>query len=189
VAARSNAITGNGSCLPELLRAEPLIIETLRLEESRFLDTLARGLSILDEATRDLPQGGTLPGSVAFNSTTPMVFRSISRRTPCARARFMWTSKDLNRRWIASAPRHARPGPVPANWRPRPYGSPSRRKPEQPSFWAMTWSARKVSSPRSSRTVRKSRRLALARPAPSSSIRRLSMPNPAVRSATRCHAR
>ncbi|MGH6800649.1 MAG: alanine--tRNA ligase, partial [Methylocella sp.] len=55
-----------GQAYPELLRAEPLIIETLRLEETRFLDTLARGLSILDEATRNLPQGGTLPGGVAF---------------------------------------------------------------------------------------------------------------------------
>ncbi|MGH9866075.1 MAG: alanine--tRNA ligase, partial [Candidatus Acidiferrales bacterium] len=55
-----------GQTYPELLRAEPLIIETLRLEETRFLDTLARGLSILDEAIRDLPQGGTLPGGVAF---------------------------------------------------------------------------------------------------------------------------
>src|SRR3984893_16663891 len=55
-----------GQAYPELLRAEPLIIETLRLEETRFLDTLARGLSILDDATRDLPQGGTLPGGVAF---------------------------------------------------------------------------------------------------------------------------
>ncbi len=55
-----------GQAYPELLRAEPLIIETLRLEETRFRDTLARGLSILDDATRDLPHGGTLPGSVAF---------------------------------------------------------------------------------------------------------------------------
>jgi alanyl-tRNA synthetase len=55
-----------GLAYPELLRAEPLIIETLRLEETRFRDTLARGLSILDDATRDLPQGGTLPGGVAF---------------------------------------------------------------------------------------------------------------------------
>ncbi|HXN89745.1 MAG TPA: alanine--tRNA ligase, partial [Methylocella sp.] len=55
-----------GQAYPELLRAEPLIIETLRLEETRFLDTLARGLSILGDATRDLPQGGTLPGGVAF---------------------------------------------------------------------------------------------------------------------------
>ena len=36
-----------GQAYPELLRAEPLIIETLRLEETRFRDTLARGLSIL----------------------------------------------------------------------------------------------------------------------------------------------
>ncbi|MGQ0444676.1 MAG: alanine--tRNA ligase [Beijerinckiaceae bacterium] len=55
-----------GQAYPELLRAEPLIVETLRLEETRFLDTLARGLAILDDATRHLPQGGTLPGSVAF---------------------------------------------------------------------------------------------------------------------------
>ncbi|MCI0736444.1 MAG: alanine--tRNA ligase [Beijerinckiaceae bacterium] len=55
-----------GQAYPELLRAEPLIVETLRLEESRFRDTLARGLSILDEAVRELPQGGTLPGHVAF---------------------------------------------------------------------------------------------------------------------------
>jgi alanyl-tRNA synthetase len=55
-----------GQAYPELLRAEPLIIETLRVEETRFQDTLARGLSILDDATRDLPQGGTLPGGVAF---------------------------------------------------------------------------------------------------------------------------
>ncbi len=55
-----------GQAYPELLRAEALIIETLRLEETKFRDTLVRGLSILDEETRDLPQGGTLPGSVAF---------------------------------------------------------------------------------------------------------------------------
>jgi alanyl-tRNA synthetase len=55
-----------GQAYPELLRAEPLIVETLRLEETRFRETLARGLSILDEETRNLPQGGTLPGEVAF---------------------------------------------------------------------------------------------------------------------------
>ncbi|WP_036264232.1 alanine--tRNA ligase [Methylocapsa aurea] len=55
-----------GHAYPELLRAEALIVETLRLEETRFRETLARGLSILDETTRDLPQGGALPGHVAF---------------------------------------------------------------------------------------------------------------------------
>jgi alanyl-tRNA synthetase len=55
-----------GPAYPELLRAEALIIETLRLEETRFRETLARGLAILDEETRDLPEGATLPGKVAF---------------------------------------------------------------------------------------------------------------------------
>ncbi len=55
-----------GQAYPELLRAEPLIAETLRLEETRFRETLARGLAILEEETSRLPQGGTLPGEVAF---------------------------------------------------------------------------------------------------------------------------
>ncbi|HET6378658.1 MAG TPA: alanine--tRNA ligase [Methylocella sp.] len=55
-----------GQAYPELVRAEPLIVETLRLEEDRFRETLARGLAILDEAARDLPKGGTLPGHIAF---------------------------------------------------------------------------------------------------------------------------
>ncbi len=55
-----------GTAYPELVRAEALIVETLRLEETRFRVTLARGLAILDEETRDLPQGGTLLGSTAF---------------------------------------------------------------------------------------------------------------------------
>ncbi|MGH6660439.1 MAG: alanine--tRNA ligase, partial [Rhodospirillales bacterium] len=41
-----------GQAYPELVRAEPLITETLKLEESRFRRTLERGLTILDEETR-----------------------------------------------------------------------------------------------------------------------------------------
>ncbi len=55
-----------GQAYPELVRAEALIVETLRLEETRFRETLARGLGILDEAVRDLPRDGILPGEVAF---------------------------------------------------------------------------------------------------------------------------
>src|ERR1700760_3273293 len=40
-----------GRAYPELARAEALISETLKLEEMRFLRTLARGLTLLDEAT------------------------------------------------------------------------------------------------------------------------------------------
>ena len=43
-----------GRAYPELVRAEALITETLRLEETRFRRTLARGLTLLDEATGDL---------------------------------------------------------------------------------------------------------------------------------------
>lgn len=55
-----------GQAYPELLRAEPLIAETLKLEESRFRKTLERGLSILDEETKSLKKGDKLRGETAF---------------------------------------------------------------------------------------------------------------------------
>ena len=55
-----------GQAYPELMRAETLIEETLRLEESRFRITLARGLSILDEETKNLRPGQSLSGETAF---------------------------------------------------------------------------------------------------------------------------
>ncbi|MGO4705796.1 alanine--tRNA ligase [Microvirga sp. 2MCAF38] len=55
-----------GQAYPELIRAEPLITETLKLEETRFRKTLERGLTILDEETRTLVQGQKLSGDVAF---------------------------------------------------------------------------------------------------------------------------
>jgi alanyl-tRNA synthetase len=55
-----------GAHYPELIRAEALITETLRLEETRFKQTLERGLKLLNEATVDLPAGERLSGEVAF---------------------------------------------------------------------------------------------------------------------------
>jgi alanyl-tRNA synthetase len=55
-----------GLAYPELTRADALITETLKLEESRFRKTLERGLSILDQETRALQQGDRLKGDVAF---------------------------------------------------------------------------------------------------------------------------
>jgi alanyl-tRNA synthetase len=43
-----------GQAYPELLRAEALISETLKLEETRFRKTLERGLTLLDEAVAKL---------------------------------------------------------------------------------------------------------------------------------------
>jgi alanyl-tRNA synthetase len=55
-----------GAAYPELIRAQPLIEETLRLEETRFRQTLERGLKLLDEATAGMAPGATLPGETAF---------------------------------------------------------------------------------------------------------------------------
>jgi len=55
-----------GSHFTELQRAQALITETLKLEETRFKQTLDRGLKLLDEETARLPEGGALPGEVAF---------------------------------------------------------------------------------------------------------------------------
>ncbi|HEY0282833.1 MAG TPA: alanine--tRNA ligase, partial [Rhizomicrobium sp.] len=55
-----------GAAYPELTRAEALIAETLKLEETRFRETLARGLKLLDETTGALKSGDRLAGDVAF---------------------------------------------------------------------------------------------------------------------------
>jgi alanyl-tRNA synthetase len=55
-----------GAAYPELVRAESLIKETLRLEETRFRKTLERGLSILDEKAAGLKQGDMFDGDTAF---------------------------------------------------------------------------------------------------------------------------
>ena len=55
-----------GAAYPELLRAQPLIEETLRQEETQFRRTLEKGLKLLDEATANLPAGATLAGETAF---------------------------------------------------------------------------------------------------------------------------
>jgi len=55
-----------GKAFPELGRAQPLITETLKLEETRFKETLGRGLRLLSEETGRLGEGEALPGTVAF---------------------------------------------------------------------------------------------------------------------------
>jgi len=55
-----------GQAYPELVRGQALIGETLKIEEVRFRRTLARGLSLLDEASGSLGAGDTFSGDVAF---------------------------------------------------------------------------------------------------------------------------
>ncbi len=55
-----------GDAYPELNRARALIVETLKLEETRFKQTLERGLRLLEEEVGRLGEGRPLPGDVAF---------------------------------------------------------------------------------------------------------------------------
>ncbi|KJE34472.1 alanyl-tRNA synthetase [Thalassospira sp. HJ] len=55
-----------GNAFPELVRAQALIEETLKLEEQGFKTMLDRGLKMLDDATDGMGEGATLSGDVAF---------------------------------------------------------------------------------------------------------------------------
>ncbi len=55
-----------GQAFPELFRANALITETLKLEELRFKKTLERGLKLLEDEVKKLPEKGILAGNVAF---------------------------------------------------------------------------------------------------------------------------
>ena len=55
-----------GAAFPELARAQPLIEETLKLEETRFRQTLVNGLRLLDDATAKMRSGDVLAGDIAF---------------------------------------------------------------------------------------------------------------------------
>ena len=55
-----------GQAFPELGRAQALIEETLKLEETRFRTTLDRGLRLLEDELGALPENAALPGQTAF---------------------------------------------------------------------------------------------------------------------------
>ena len=55
-----------GDAYPELGRAEALITETLKLEETKFKKTLDNGLKLLGESSAEMTKGAVFPGDVAF---------------------------------------------------------------------------------------------------------------------------
>ena len=55
-----------GAAYPELVQAQALIQETMQLEETRFRQTLDRGLKLLDDEVACLPQAAELSGQAAF---------------------------------------------------------------------------------------------------------------------------
>ncbi len=83
-----------GAAYPELARAQALIEETLKLEETRFRTTLARGLAILDEESRDLREGQDLSGDVAFKLYDTYGF-PLDLTQEALRARKIGVDKDV----------------------------------------------------------------------------------------------
>ncbi len=55
-----------GEAYPELIRAQSLITETLKLEESRFKETLDRGMTLLSNESKSLSSGDVFSGETAF---------------------------------------------------------------------------------------------------------------------------
>ncbi|MDN3567331.1 alanine--tRNA ligase [Paeniroseomonas aquatica] len=55
-----------GGAYPEIIRAEALVTETFKLEETRFRSLLERGLGLLADETAKLGDRATLPGDIAF---------------------------------------------------------------------------------------------------------------------------
>ncbi|RUT25910.1 alanine--tRNA ligase [Asaia sp. W19] len=55
-----------GSAYPELVQHQALIAETMKGEEERFTALLERGMSLLEDETARVAEGGALPGDVAF---------------------------------------------------------------------------------------------------------------------------
>lgn len=55
-----------GEAYPELYRAQNLILDTIKTEETRFLRTLDKGLRLLDDETKNLKEGDELSGATAF---------------------------------------------------------------------------------------------------------------------------
>ena len=59
-------ITEMNAAYPELVRAEKLILETLKYEEQRFKELLDRGIKHLDNEVKNIKPGNIFPGESAF---------------------------------------------------------------------------------------------------------------------------
>jgi alanyl-tRNA synthetase len=102
-----------GAAYPELLRAQPLVTETLLLEETNFKQTLERGLRLLEEETAHLGSGEPLPGETAFRlydtygfplDLTEDVLRGQGRRVAVEgfEAAMARQREEARRSWVGS---------------------------------------------------------------------------------------
>ncbi len=105
--------TQMGAAFPELIRAQALITETLRFEETNFKQTLERGLRLLDEEEDRLSPGQDFPGEVAFRlydtfgfplDLTEDVLRGRDRKVAIAGfdAAMQRQREDARKSWVGS---------------------------------------------------------------------------------------
>ena len=122
-----------GAAYGELVRAQPLITETLKLEESNFKQTLDRGLRLLDEETARLAPGEPFPGETAFRLYDtygfPLDYQDVLR----AQGRNMSKPRVSMRRWRGQRDEARRVGSARVKRQPRRCGLPCARKSAQQS--------------------------------------------------------
>jgi alanyl-tRNA synthetase len=102
-----------GAAYPDLVRAQPLVTETLKLEETNFRQTLDRGLRLLEEETVRLGPDEPFPGELAFRlydtygfplDLTEDVLRAQGRRveTPGFDAAMARQREEARKHWVGS---------------------------------------------------------------------------------------
>ena len=174
-----------GQAYPELVRAEALITETLRLEETRFRTTLARGLAILDEETARPCERRQAVRRDGLQALRHLRLSARPHAGGAARPRHRRRHRRFQPRDGAPARRGAaRLGGLRRGGDRKPSGSPFATRSAPPNFSATTPKRPKASSRPWSRTAGKCSGSTPARPASSSSTRRRSTANRAARSAT-----
>ena len=175
-----------GAAYPELVRAQPMITETLLLEENRFRKTLERGLRILDEEFGQAARWRHILGRDRLQALRHL-WLSARPDPGCAQAarhqgRY---SRPSMRRWRPSAKTRAKPGRARARPRPKLSGSSCASASAPPNSSAMT-PKRAEGIVRAHGGRRQGGRSAGCRDRPArwSSTRRRSMASPAARPAT-----
>jgi alanyl-tRNA synthetase len=122
-----------GAAYPELVRAQPLIEATLKQEETRFRQTLDKGLRLLDEATGAMKPGDTLAGETAFKLYDTYGFSLRPHRGRARAQGFASTAPASTPPWPSRSARPAPPGRARAPRHRTTSGSTSPRKRAAPS--------------------------------------------------------
>ena len=149
-----------GQAYPELVRGEPLITETLKLEETRFRKTLARGLEpARPRRPTTLSSGDRLRRRDRVQALRHLRLPARPDAGCAAPARHRGRHRRLQRGDGAAEGRGARQlGRLRRGGDRERSGSPCATRPAPPSSWATTPRRPKASSPRWSATARSSTR-------------------------------